>query len=364
MDFKRLLKFIADFFRRVNKFNPPVTHVHHIPGSRGEESIVPHIEILEPELPVDTLIEPEPKPQPIPEPEPANGLQHDWRKAKAAWLYPGSKEYWIASHRMMLWTPEKIHQYLSHSDVKDMTHIVICPNTGSRNTTYEEPFNGLKHENHVRQVFEQVIAHNKAPILWCMSQEFFQQTLNRNHHVLLDHLKATVELVADLCHFAVPMRELGDIYGGRQMDKRNDIFKAMRKGSSTLPLACHERAMEEIPVNDFKNVGGIVISGLQTGFRSPTGGFGKSKDRLTSPDGKHSYDGSAGFIKSNGLRMAGYVKAGRMETHINAVFEHSLPLVYQGQSWLPTRSLNEARERGLVFLNNGAEFDLSSGATR
>lgn len=363
MDFGFLFRAVVKLFGLAGRTRPPIFDRFgpHFPPTVPTGPLVPHVEISDP-VPDIT---PQPDPVPVPEPTPKpNGLRHDWRKAKAAWLYPGSKDYWIASHRMMKWTPEKIHDYLNHPEVKDMTHIIICASTGSRKAIYEKPFNALKNEDHVRQVFEQVIAADKAPILWCMSQEFFQQTLKSNHNKLLDHLKATVELVADLCHFAVPFRELGEIYGGRHMDKRNGIFKAMRAGSSTLPLAEHERGMVEIPVDDFKNVGGIVISGLQTSFKTPTGGFGRKKDLVTSPDGKHKYDGAAGFIKSNGIRMARYVRSGHIEAHVNAVFEHSLPLVYQGQSWLPTRSLKNARERGQVFLKNGAEFDLSSGATR
>ena len=255
-----------------------------------------------------------------------------------------------------------LDDYLNHPEVKEMTHIIICPNTGSRKAIYEKSFNGLKHENHVRKVFEQIIAADKAPILWCMSQEFFLQTLDGNHNKLLDHLKATVELVADLCQFAVPMRELGDIYGGRYMDRRNDIFKAMRAGSSTLPLAEHERVLEGIPIDDFKGVSGDVISGLQTGFNTPTGGKNRPPDRVT--HGGHTYDGAVGFIENNGERMAKWQQKGRIERHSNAVFEHSLPLVYEGQSWKPARNLKDAQARGKVLLQHGAMFDLSSGATR
>jgi hypothetical protein len=62
--------------------------------------------------------------------------------------------------------------------------------------------------------------------------------------------------------------------------------------------------------------------------------------------------------------MARYVKAGQLEDHVNAVFEHSLPLVYRGQSWKPTRTFAEAQARGKTLLQHGAAFDLSSGATR
>ena len=63
--------------------------------------------------------------------------------------------------------------------------------------------------------------------------------------------------------------------------------------------------------------------------------------------------------------MQQYVNDGHiLENHINAVFEHSLPLVYPNQSWGPTRTLEEAKVRGRILLQHGAEFDLSSGVLK
>ena len=291
-----------------------------------------------------------------------NGLRHDWRKARAAWLYPGEKEYWIASHRMMTWTPEKIDAYLHHPNLQDTTHVIICPNTANRTATYETPFNARGNEDHVRAVFQQVIDADKAPILWCLSQEFFEQTLRSDHQKLLDHLRLTCELTADLCHFATATRELGDIYSGRFMKQRNQINLAMRHAAPDLPLACHERSMEGVPVDDWKSVSGTVISGLQTGFRTPTGGRNKPEDQIQIGD--HTYDGACGFIQANHDRMREWQHKGRMEEHVNAVFEHSIPHIYNGQTWQPTRDLKSAQERGRMLLQHGAEFDLSSGARR
>jgi len=294
-----------------------------------------------------------------------NGLRHDWRKARHAWLYPGDEATWIASHRLMVWTPEKIHAYLTHPDVKDSTHIFIAVCTGTRPDVFEKPFDGLKNTNKVQAVFDQVIAADFAPIAFCMSQEFFIQKLGRKHDRLLEYLEAICELVRDACHIALPFRELGEIYNGSHMPERNGMFKAMRRGAPRLPLAEHERGLTEIPVDDFRDVGGTIISGLQTGFRTPTGGKNRPEDQVTSPGGGHTYDGAAGFIKSNGDRMSRYASQGHiLEDHVNAVFEHSLPLVYEGQQWKPTRTLKEAKKRGKVLLEHGAEFDLSSGVSR
>ena len=316
----------------------------------------------------DTDVSPEPDFEtlegPIDDPVPvANGLRHDWRTASAAWLYPGDPDYWIASHRMMGWTEEKIANYLAQPDLEGTTHIIICPNTGRRPATYEEPFNALGSEansRHARAVFEQVIAADFAPILWCMSQEFFIQNLSRNHGRLIDHLMETCALLSDLSQMAVPFREIGDIYGGSELPKRNDMFRAMRTGAPNLPLACHERAMEQIPVDDFAGVSGDVISLLQTGFGTPTGGQNRSVDRVE--HGGHTYDGAAGFVEQSARRMADWQEKGRMERHSNAVGEHSLPQVYEGQTWGPTRTIIQAIARGHVLLDAGAAFDLSSGA--
>ena len=312
-----------------------------------------------PALPVEPVVS-----EPIPEPEPPadiplpNGLRHDWSQARSAWLYPGDED-WLASHRMMKWSPDRIQKYLDHPEVRDQTHIIICCNTGTRKVLNEKPFDGLKNPDKVRAVFQQVIANDQAPIAWLLSQEFFIQKLGRSHRKLLEYLEATCEMVSDLCQIAVPFRELGDIYDGNHMQERNEIFKAMRKGAPMLPLAEHERALEGIPVDDFRDVSGDVISGLQTGFKTPTGGQNRTENRVTR--GAHTYDGAAGFIRANAERMAEWQRKGRMERHTTAVFEHSLPLIFEGQPWAPTRTLQDAQERGKILLQHGAAFDLSAG---
>ena len=312
-----------------------------------------------PALPVEPVVS-----EPIPEPEPPadiplpNGLRHDWRQARSAWLYPGDED-WLASHRMMKWSPDRIQKYLDHPEVRDQTHIIICCNTGTRKVLNEKPFDGLKNPDKVRAVFQQVIANDQAPIAWLLSQEFFIQKLGRSHRKLLEYLEATCEMVSDLCQIAVPFRELGDIYDGNHMQERNEIFKAMRKGAPMLPLAEHERALEGIPVDDFRDVSGDVISGLQTGFKTPTGGQNRTENRVTR--GAHTYDGAAGFNRAIAERMAEWQRKGRMERHTTAGFEHSLPLIFEGQPWAPTRTLQDAQERGKILLQHGAAFDLSAG---
>ena len=345
---RQLLQWIVRFFRPVH----PEPHscepqVPVTPVAVDYSSPEPDFETLE--AAIDT-------------PAPANGLRHDWRRATACWLYPGVPEYWIASHRMVQWDEETIHDYLTHPDIQDTSHVIICPNTGYRIATNETPFNALasdEHSEQTRRVLRQIIAADKAPILWAMSQEFFLQTLEANHQRLLDHLTHTVALCADLVQIAVPMRELGDVYGGRDMDKRNDIFLAMQKGAPGLPKACHERAMEQVPVDDWKGVSGTVISGLQTGFRTATGGRNRPEDQVRVGD--HTYDGACGFVQASHDRMLDWQHKGRMEEHVNALFEHSLPLVSPNQSWKPTRTMDEAKARGRKLMQHGVAFDLSSG---
>ena len=291
-----------------------------------------------------------------------NGLRHDYRTARGTWLYPGDREYWLASQRMMLWPDEKIDRYLELDPIRlDSDHVVICCSTGRRPALAEEPFDALANEARVRSVFERVIAHDKAPVAWLCSQEHYLQQLDGNHTKLIDKLEHTAALVADLSSFLVPMRELGDVYSGRYQQQRTDVFRAMRRGAPLLPLACHERPLEQIPVDDFAGLEN-VISLLQTGFDTPTGGRGRREDKVYM--GSHVYDGAAGFVEANTLRMDRWQAAERIGNHLTAVGEHSIPLVWQGQPWKPTRTLADARRRGKVLLEHGAAFDLSAGATR
>ena len=292
------------------------------------------------------------------------GLRHPWKKARAAWLYPGKREYWLGSQRMMRWTNETLDEYLALPEIKDhSTHVIVCCSTGKRPHMREEPFNALRDPDRVREVLDRIKSADKAPIAWLMSQEFFKQTLEGNYRRLIDQLRETAALVQDIgCSFIVPFRELGEIYGGKDLDKRNCMFRAMRKGAPDLPVAVHERGLVEIPVSDFADVDGDCISLLQTSFRCPTGGRDRPRDRVTSPDGGHVYDGACGFVRANGDRMHNWQIAGRMERHTNAVGEHSIPHVFDTQPWQPTRSFASAQRRGKRLLKHGAAFDLSGAA--
>ena len=301
-------------------------------------------------------------PEPAPPPPKGNGLRHDWRTARGTWLYPGDRTYWLASHRMMTWNEAKLDAYLALPEIATHSdHVVICCNTGSRAAIGERPFDALKNEQFVRAVFQRVIDADKAPVAFLFSHEFYTQELKKDIPKLLEHVENTMSLVADLCSFAVPTHELGEVFSGRFMRERNQLFRAMRKAAPQLPLAEHERPLVEIPVADFHNVGGDVISLLQTGFKTPVGGRSRPQDIVTSPSGEHSYDGACGFIAANKRRMDRYVGT-QIERHTNAVGEHSIPLVYATQPWKPPRTLAEAKVRGRMLLHDGAAFDLSAGA--
>ena len=311
--------------------------------------------------------------QPIPPVEPTkNGLRHDWRKARATWLYSGygtpkgDRTLWLASQRMLHWSPEKIDRYLSGPEVKThSTHVLINLNLGTRPAMAERPFWALKSERTERRVIEtleQIIAADKAPIVFCFSQEWFVTEAKRDFPKMLETLKHTLDLVKDHCQIAIPCRELGDLWGHKDLDKRNLIFKTMRKVAPNVPLACHERPLCEITAMDFRGVDGDVISLCQTGFKTPTGGRNRPQDRVTSPSGKDSYDGAAGFVRANGRRMRERTEGGQMERHTNALGEASIPLVFRGQMWKPTRSLPNAQRRALRILRySGATIDLSAG---
>ena len=301
-------------------------------------------------------------PEPAPPPPKGNGLRHDWRKARGTWLYPGDRTYWLASHRMMTWNESKLNSYLALPDiVTHSDHVVICCNTGTRPSIGERPFDALKNEQFVRAVFQRVIDADKAPVAFLFSHEFYTQELRKDFTKLLEYVELTMALVADLCTFAVPTHELGELFSGRFMKERNQLFRAMRKSAPNLPLAEHERPLVEIPVDDFQGVDGDIISLLQTGFSTPTGGRNRPEDIVTSPNKKHSYDGGCGFVAANKRRLDRYVGT-HIERHTNAVGEHSIPLVYDTQPWKPPRTLAEAQVRGKMLLHNGAAFDLSAGA--
>jgi hypothetical protein len=301
-------------------------------------------------------------PEPAPPPPKGNGLRHDWRKARGTWLYPGDKEYWLASHRLLTWNEAKLDAYLALPEiVTHSDHVCVALNLGSRAAIGERPFDALKNEKYVRAVFQRIIDADKAPVAWIFSQEYYIQELKKDFTKLLECVEKTTALIADLCTFAVPTHELGELFSGRFMKERNQLFRAMRKAAPNLPLAEHERPLVEIPVADFHGVGGDVISLLQTGFSTPTGGRNRPQDIVTSPNKEHSYDGACGFIAANKRRMDRYVGT-QIERHTNAVGEHSIPLVYATQPWKPPRTLAEAKIRGRMLLHNGAAFDLSAGA--
>jgi hypothetical protein len=305
---------------------------------------------------------------------PLNGLRHDWRKARATWLYSGygtakgDRSYWLASQRMLHWSPEKIDRYLKRPEVADhSSHVLINLNLGTRPAMAERPFWALKNsrsERRVIETLEQIIAADRAPICFLFSQEWFILEAKRDVQKMLSTVRHTIELVKDHCHIAIPCRELGDLWGHKDLDLRNSIFKTMRQSAPKLPLACHERPLCEVTAMDFRSVDGDVISLCQTGFKTPTGGRNRVQDRVTSPNGEHHYDGAAGFVRANGRRMRDRQLGGHMERHTNALGEASIPLVYRGQMWKPTRSLSNAKRRALRILRfSGASFDLSAGAS-
>jgi len=295
------------------------------------------------------------------------GLRHPWQKARAAWLYPGNREFWLASQRMMTWSEQKLAQYLNLPEIKDhSTHVIVNCSTGHRPYMRERKFSALKSPKRVERVLTQIIEADKSPICFLMSQEYFIQVLDASHRRLLDELEHVASLVQSIgCAFVIPFRELGEIYSGKHdgLQRRTEMVQAMRKGCE-LPIAIHERGLVEVPVSDFNSTDGDCISLLQTSFRCPTGGKNRPEDRVTNPSGHHEYDGACGFIRSNYERMRDWQEKGRMERHTNAVGEHSIPHVFQGQPWLPTRVFGSAQRRGKKLLKAGAAFDLSGAATK
>ena len=230
----------------------------------------------------------------------------------------------------------------------------------------ETPFDALKHPTQVREVCEQILAADKGIIAWLTTQEHYVQELDGSLQKLLPHLTATAELVADLVSLTVAMRELGDCFGGDRLKDRNRIGRAVKRGAPLVPYGVHERPMTEVPITDLDGCSdqAPVVSLLQAGFWSRTGGRGNPEDEHV--QGGHAYDGAAGFVRANRRRMRGYLNASppRMSAHLNVIHEHSIPFVFTGQPWQPTRTLAEAQWRGVRLLKAGADADFSSGARR
>ena len=275
------------------------------------------------------------------------------RGARGAYLYPGDSN-WLFSQRMVHTVQDSdILAWLETGPQQQSTHVVISVSTGLRPQLGEQPFNPLENdasEQRVRHVLELLRRAGKQVWCYACSQEFILQN-NLTIAQIEDHMRGVGALVRDVACCLTPFRELGDVWGSSDMDKRNRVFRALRQGAPHTPLACHERAGEQIPVADFHGVSGPTVSALQTGF-------GMALDGGSYTIGGHTYTGAIDFCRQNKTRMANYSLSGQLEgEHVSGCFEASIPDVGFTSDH---RTWAEAQSFGQALVDSGAaDFDMS-----
>ena len=274
------------------------------------------------------------------------------RGSSGAYLYPGDAN-WLFSQRMVRTVQDSdILAWLETGPQRQSTHVVISVSTGLRPQLGEEPFNPLENdasEQRVRHVLELLRRAGKQVWCYACSQEYLLQN-QLTIAQIEDHMKGVAELVRDYACAITPFREMGDVYGGSDLDKRTRIFRALRAGAPRTGLACHERSLEAVPVQDFRDVEGLTISALQTGFGTQLSGGSYTV-------GGHTWSGAEDFCRQNKIRMANFVLSGQLEEHVSGVFEHSIPDVGFTNDH---RTWAEAQAFGQALLDSGAvSFDMS-----
>ena len=281
-----------------------------------------------------------------------SGLRHGWRKPVGSYLYGPN---WLFASTWLNISEDELNAYLTSPEQKNVTHVVVALSTGNRPSFNEVPFDCLESDQSRRRVqdrLKMILNADKAPWVYLMSQEFFVQMLGSDHRRLLRQLEGTMELADGLCTHATPFREIGDIYQSDRLSERHEIFTTMRRASATTALAVHERALEQIPVNDLDGIPGPTMSALQTGFDVDL-----ANGQYT--EGGHTYTGSIQFALSNAERMRSYQQHGRLDDHVSGVFEHSIPDV----GFTPHhRTFQQANEYGRALLDAGIAYDMSGGA--
>ena len=278
-----------------------------------------------------------------------DGMRHDEARLSCAFLY---EEPFLASARIMGMTDDERATYLSQSVVQQGNAVLVTINQGARDSIRALPFNGWTDPATVQRVFHQIIDADKAPIAVLTDQTYWAQTLERDIDDLYRCLEECADAVAPLSKVIIAMWEVGDIFTGDDLEERRELNRRIRRGTvlAGYPerrIGVHERSLEGIPVQDIPPEVGPSMSCLQTGFDT-------------------SADDAVEFLAENVARMQRREASGAVYPgHIVGVMEHSIPFVYAGQSWQPTRTLSQAETLGQRLIDEGdAAFDWSGGATR
>ena len=269
-------------------------------------------------------------------------------ETRCAFLY---EVPFLASARIMAMTDADRTSYLTDASTLGNT-VLVTLNQGDRAEIRALPFDAWHNQLRVVDVLQQIIAAGLTPIVVLTDQTYFTQTLKRSVDRFYDCLESCSALVAPVCSGVIGMWEVGEIFGDDEkgLTVRRELNHRIRAGTvaagvPTLRIGVHERGGHGIRAQDIPSTIGPSMSCLQTGFRM-------------------TQDDMVEFVSSNVTRMAGYAARGQIDPgHLVGVMEHSIPAVYEGQPWSPTRTSREAYAWGRrIIADGGAAFDWSGGS--
>lgn len=280
---------------------------------------------------------------------------HESTTMSAALLYPADKD-WLFADRVFSLDNESIEAYLESPAVQAVDGVAVTLHVGSKSTIRSIPFDAREKPGHVRDVLKKIIRAGKSPICFVANPEFYWLTLDHHTDELFEVMEFSGREFSDLVSCFVVMWEIGKAFNGQRLNDRSRLVQRLRKGTevsdrNTVRIYMHERASEGIPRSDFKYVDTAYTgSALQCGFNTPL------REKYEGPDG-HLYRGCVGFVKANVDRWRGYDR-----DHAVVVAETSIPYVYQGQPWRPTRTFDEARAWSQTIVReSGCATDWSGG---
>ena len=258
-----------------------------------------------------------------PPPVVGDGLRHDCRSMSAAILYPTSPQ-WLFSERVFSISTDDIDAYLATPEVVAVDGVPVTLNVGHKQSVRTLRYDSRANVDHTKAVLTKMIEADKAPIAFVSNPEFFWQQLNSKTGDYFDLCEFMGKEFAHLVSCFIMMWEVGKAFDGHHLEERWTSIRRLRMGTERagrgdVRIFQHERALEGIPRSDFKKIDQRYTgSALQTGFNT-------------------SLADSVAFVKDNVDRWGRYEPR-----HTVVVAEASIPQVYAGQPWKPTRTFPEA----------------------
>jgi len=252
-----------------------------------------------------------------------DGLRHDCRSMSAAMLYPASPQ-WLFSERVFSISDVDIEAYLDTPEVAAVDGIPVTLNVGHKQSVRTLRYDSRANVDHTKAVLTKMIEADKAPIAFVSNPEFFWQQLSSKTDPYFDLCEFVGKEFASLVSCFVMMWEVGKAFSGSNLEERWTSIKRLRRGTERagrgdVRIFQHERSLEGIPRSDFKKIDQAYTgSALQAGFNT-------------------SLADSVAFVKDNVNRWRRYEPR-----HTVVVAEASIPQVYAGQPWKPTRTFSEA----------------------